>query len=251
MRRVVLIGLLLVLASCSFSTPLSTQIPAEPTPLPKQLTFILADPTQAIDQTMVDMSCDVFKRRLDRQKHLVFTVNCTPDMIEVGLSANADEQEIASLLTATGSIEFIDPKGEYLEEGTPICTTTYRVLRKTPGFAGESCETIYQTIAKDSQLLRDTVSLTTDQTGRPAVGFVFDGEGARALEVFTAANIGKPMSIVVDQRVLSSPMINGTLPGEGIITFGSSSQAEQEKEAALLLDVLKSGSLPIAWQVQK
>ncbi len=240
MRRVALIGLLFLLASCSFSRS-----------LPKKLTFVPADPTASFAPETVESSCGVFKKRLASQTGVDFAVDCRGDTIEVALAENADEQAIANLLIATGSVEFIDPKGEYLEEGTAVCTTTYRVLPKTPTFAGESCQTIYQTIVGDSQLRRDSLKVTTDEADNPALAFAFDEQGASAIEAFTAANIGKPMSIVVDQRVLSSPMIQGTLPGEGVITFGTGSKAEQEQQAQQLLSALESGPLPMGWELQQ
>ncbi len=199
------------------------------------------------------------------------------DSIIVELPGIKNAAEASAALEGAGNLEFIDPRGEFLAEGTPVCTTetprypaepisaqtsigpngepitTTNVLSPTsdvPVAAPETqpdrtCDNPYLTIAKGAELDTNLVSLTSDQTGRPAVGFVFNGESASSIASFTAQNIGRPMSIVVDNRVISSPQINGSLPGEGIITFGDSSRTQQESEARVLLNQLKYGALPI------
>ncbi|MBP8251356.1 MAG: protein translocase subunit SecD [Herpetosiphon sp.] len=110
------------------------------------------------------------------------------------------------------------------------------------------CTDPFTTIAKGTDLDTGVIALSTDQAGRPAVFFKFNAgsESASQIATFTAQNIGKPMSIVVDNRVISSPQINGSLPGEGIITMGGNqSRATQESQAKVLLNQLKYGALPV------
>ena len=78
-----------------------------------------------------------------------------------------------------------------------------------------------------------------DQNNRPAVSFTLNNEGGRKFGAFTAANIGRNLAIVLDNRVFSAPRIDGQIFDEGQI-YGSFTQ----QEAADLSLVLRSGALP-------
>ncbi len=79
-----------------------------------------------------------------------------------------------------------------------------------------------------------------DQDGRPAVSFRFDPTGARAFGDYTAANIGKPFAIVLDNEVISAPVIQSHIAGgSGIITGNFSVEASTE-----LAVLLRAGALP-------
>ena len=69
-------------------------------------------------------------------------------------------------------------------------------------------------------------SVDADQSGRPAIGFRFDGAGARRFGEATSANIGKPFAIILDGKVISAPRINSAITnGSGIIEGQFSIQA--------------------------
>ena len=58
-----------------------------------------------------------------------------------------------------------------------------------------------------------------DQNGRPAVTFRFNPSGGAAFGAYTAENIGKPFAIVLDNQVISAPVIQAHIAGgSGIIT---------------------------------
>lgn len=79
-----------------------------------------------------------------------------------------------------------------------------------------------------------------DQNGRPAVSFRFNPAGARAFGDYTAKNIGRPFAIVLDNEVISAPVIQSHIPGgSGIITGQFS--VEDSTELAVLL---RAGALP-------
>lgn len=79
-----------------------------------------------------------------------------------------------------------------------------------------------------------------DQNSRPAVSFRFNVSGARRFGDYTAANIGQPFAIVLDDEVISAPVIQSHIPGgSGIIT--GSFTVEQSTQLAILL---RAGALP-------
>ena len=75
--------------------------------------------------------------------------------------------------------------------------------------------------------------------GEPVIGFSLTPEGAPKFGELTANNLRKQLAIVLDNRVVSAPVINSRIDGEGVIE-GSFTQ----QQAADLALVLRSGSLP-------
>ena len=79
-----------------------------------------------------------------------------------------------------------------------------------------------------------------DQNGRPAVNFRFNTSGARKFGDYTRDNIGSPFAIVLDDEVISAPVIQSHIPGgSGIITGRFT--VEDSTELAVLL---RAGALP-------
>ncbi|MCU0286038.1 MAG: protein translocase subunit SecD [Acidobacteria bacterium] len=81
--------------------------------------------------------------------------------------------------------------------------------------------------------------LSRDEYGAPAVSFSLNAQGAKRFQTFTAANIGKKLAIVLDDRIISDPVVNAVISYDGIIQGRFSSE-----EASDLALKLRSGSLP-------
>ncbi|OCX63082.1 protein-export membrane protein SecD [Thioclava sp. SK-1] len=80
----------------------------------------------------------------------------------------------------------------------------------------------------------------TDTNGRAAVSFRFNTTGARQFGDYTAAHIGEPFAIVLDNQVISAPVIQSHIAGgSGIITGDFTVQ-----EATDLALLLRAGALP-------
>ncbi len=79
-----------------------------------------------------------------------------------------------------------------------------------------------------------------DQNNRPAVNFRFNPAGGRAFGEYTAANIGQPFAIVLDNEVISAPVIQSHIPGGSGIITGRFTVEESTRLAVLL----RSGALP-------
>ena len=78
------------------------------------------------------------------------------------------------------------------------------------------------------------------QTGAPEVNFRFDSIGAKKFGEVTRANVGRPFAIVLDDKVISAPVIQtAILGGAGRITGSFSVQ-----EANDLAILLRAGALP-------
>ncbi|MBT3139953.1 protein translocase subunit SecD [Phaeobacter gallaeciensis] len=79
-----------------------------------------------------------------------------------------------------------------------------------------------------------------DQNGRPAVNFRFNTSGARKFGDYTLENIGSPFAIVLDDEVVSAPVIQSHIPGGSGIITGNFTVEESTNLAVLL----RAGALP-------
>ncbi len=168
--------------------------------------------------------------------------------IIVELPGVANPEQAIETLRGTGRLEFIDSQGQYLADGTIVRTSG---SPNPPQLAESDTVTdvtslgpIYQSITDGADLDTSAVQPTFSQGGalgsRPAVAFAFRGESARRLASFTAANVGRPMCIVLDNVVVSCPVINAALTdGSGIIEV--STEADRNR----IFNQLKYGALPV------
>jgi preprotein translocase subunit SecD len=78
------------------------------------------------------------------------------------------------------------------------------------------------------------------QTGSPEVNFRFDSVGAKKFGEVTRANVGRPFAIVLDDKVISAPVIQtAILGGAGRITGSFTVQGAND-----LAILLRAGALP-------
>jgi len=80
-----------------------------------------------------------------------------------------------------------------------------------------------------------------DQTNRIVVALEFSDEGAKKFAALTARNIGKPISIVLDNQVLTSPIVEEVITGGKAVITGNRTMEEAQNLAILL----RSGALPV------
>jgi protein-export membrane protein SecD len=81
--------------------------------------------------------------------------------------------------------------------------------------------------------------------GDRAVDFEFNSKGAAAFARVTRENIGKPFAIVLDNKVISAPVIRSEIPGGRGQIAGNFSLDEVNRLALLL----RSGALPAALSI--
>lgn len=86
---------------------------------------------------------------------------------------------------------------------------------------------------------------TTDPTEGNVVQFTLNNEGARRFKSETGKHVGDNMAIVLDDRVVTAPVLNSAIGRNGQITLGGGSlQAAQD-----LALVLRAGALPVPLKV--
>lgn len=193
----------------------------------------------------VSQSIEVVRRRLDSTgtKEISITRQGA-ERIVVQAPGQSDPAELERLVGQTAQLTFqmvdvensiqeamagaVPPGSELLtdDQGTP-----YLVKRRI--------------LVSGENLTKAEV--TTDQNGQTAIGFRFDGSGARRFGEATAANIGKPFAIILDGKVISAPTIRSAITGGTGVIEGSFTIAQ----ASEMVNLLNGGALPAPLKVEE
>lgn len=89
-------------------------------------------------------------------------------------------------------------------------------------------------------MLVDAHTVFDQQTGEPVVAFRFNNAGARKFADITSENVGKPFAIVLDNKVITAPVIRSPIIGGSGIISGNFT-VESANDLSLLL---RAGALP-------
>jgi preprotein translocase subunit SecD len=84
-----------------------------------------------------------------------------------------------------------------------------------------------------------TARVQKGKLGEPVIGFSMTPDGARKFGELTGNNVNRKLAIVLDNKVVSAPVINSRIDDSGVIEGRFSQQ-----QAADLALILRSGSLP-------
>lgn len=221
---------------------------------------VLLRAAEPVERSVMQTAAGVIERRINGLGVAESVVQLSGnDRIIVEIPGIDNPEQAIETLRGTGKLEFIDTRGEFLAPGTIVRTTGSPnpvALRPTATVTGTEEITptvpespIYESITDGKDL--DLNSVQPPQiagqslTNQFAVPFAFTGESARRLEQFTAANIQRPMCIVLDNQVFSCPVVQAALVGgRGEITTSTRQDAEQ------IYTQLKYGALPVPLQVE-
>lgn len=194
---------------------------------------------QATDGRTMQQSLEIIRRRIDEVGTREPTIQRQgEDRILIQVPGIGSASELKSLIGTTAQLTFnaVAPNGRTTDAGAqpgprqvilPSMDEDglYYIVEQTPVVSGEELV--------DAQP-------SFDQNGQPAVSFRFDTTGARKFGDYTAANIGMPFAIVLDNEVISAPVIQAHIAGgSGIITGNFS--VEESTQLAVLL---RAGALP-------
>ena len=173
--------------------------------------------------------------------------------ISVELPGIDNPEEAVALLKETGLLEFVDLGNSPLPPGTSVLTdkntgemANVNVLAERAD-AGEEIElgdVIFETIMTGADLRSANVG--RDQvTSAFQINFTLTEDGTDVFGEHTANHIGSHMAIVLDGKVISSPVIRDAIPsGNGVI----SGDFDSESANKLALQ-LRYGSLPVPLSV--
>lgn len=186
----------------------------------------------------VDQSIDIVRRRIDELGTKEPQIQRQGiDRIVIQLPGVQDPSEIKALLGKTAKMTFhlvdeeTSPQAAQMGKLSPdsmLMTgeeTGYIVLKRSVVVGGESLQDARQSF---------------DENGGVAVSFSFKKAGAKKFAKATSENVGRRLAIVLDNKVISAPVINTPITGgSGVITGRFDVQSAND-----LALMLRSGALP-------
>lgn len=106
-------------------------------------------------------------------------------------------------------------------------------------------ELLYEDVALGGESLVDSQPSFDSQRGIPVVSFKFDTRGAVTFGQITGANVGKRFAIVLDNQVITAPVIQQAISGGSGQISGSFTTASANDLAVLL----RAGALPASLDI--
>ncbi|TCM84733.1 protein translocase subunit SecD [Rhodovulum steppense] len=192
---------------------------------------------QATDNRTIQQSLEIVRRRVDEVGTREPTIQRQgTDRILIQVPGIGSAEELKALIGTTARLTFhpvvsrTDNPNDAPGAGNVIYPSmddagVYYILERTPVVSGEELT--------DAQP-------GFDQNGLPSVTFRFNPAGARKFGRYTQENVGSPFAIVLDEEVISAPVIReAILGGSGQIT--GNFNVEESTQLAILL---RAGALP-------
>jgi len=206
--------------------------------------------TETRRRQAVEQSIEIIRRRIDETGTKEPTIQREgQDRILVQLPGVDNPQRIKELLGKTAKLTF-----QLVDQG--ITVEDARRGRLPPGDeilpsvdegrgrgGGAGSYVVRKRVMVGGDTLTDAQA--TFQNNEPVVSFKFDSIGGKKFGDATRENVGKPFAIVLDNKVISAPVIREPiLGGSGIIS--GSFTVQSASDLALLL---RAGALPAPIQI--
>ena len=182
-------------------------------------------------------SIEIVRRRIDETGVLDPQITRQgEDRIVVQLPGVEDPNRIKELLGKTARMTFrlLDESANIA--GPPPPGVDFLPTEGQPNVK----EPVRRRVEVDGADLTDARPGQDPQTGRWVVNFTFDSNGARRFGDVTSANVGRRFAIVLDEKVISAPVIQTPITGgRGQISGNFTASTAQD-----LAVLLRAGALP-------
>ena len=195
----------------------------------------------SITKSTMQQAIEIVRRRIDEsgtKEPLIQQQG--KDRILVQLPGIDDPDRIKRLLGKTAKLTFRFTHPEMTTETLSLSSLTppgYILLNEQKD--KNKFYMIQKKVMVSGEELTDAKA-AFDQDGNPAVMFTLTTSGGKKFGRITGKNIGRPFAIILDNRVISAPIIQGQIFSNGQITWNFSVQ-----EANDLALVLRAGALPV------
>lgn len=234
-----LMGIGVALSACDNTQPSSSSTHATGVPL-QRLTFAIAPlpGADAVTQSQLDDTVSIIQKRLD----VMQVGSATPEVegkgtLVVTVPADARLDELISILTQRGFIEFLSTSSNPPEIGVYIMTEPGSPAPEASPH--DKSGAIYTVVisSDDIEIGSATVNI---QAGRPDLQINLNSVGKKKLADYTRGSSGSFMPVTLDKIVLFSPMIHGEIASGSLGIAGL-----QEVELKKTLSAANSGVLPV------
>jgi protein-export membrane protein SecD len=208
-------------------------------------TLTMTEPYQRQMQTqIVSQSIEVVRRRIDELGTREPTIQQQgTERILVQVPGLKDPQQLKTILSTTAKMTF------------RLVDTTSNLQNALQGRVPADDELLYEDgptgqpavpylvqrrVMVSGDRLRNASAGFDPRSGQPVVNFAFDTRGATDFGNVTKANVGRPFAIVLDDKVISAPVIREPIiGGQGQISGNFTLQTAND-----LAVLLNAGALP-------
>ena len=196
-------------------------------------------------EQVIGQSLEIVNRRVNEtgtKEPIVQRQGTSRVLLQVpGLS---DPEHLKSLLGRTAKMTFhlVDTTVPAADLERNIAPPGTRIVpNDQKGKDGRSVRyALFSRVEISGDMLTDAHASYDDQTGEPIVLFRLNSTGARRFSEGTTQNVGKPFAIVLDNKVITAPVIRSPImAGSGYISGNFTT--ESANDLALLL---RAGALP-------
>ena len=189
--------------------------------------------------SIVAQSMEVIRNRIDQVGTTEPTIQRQgQDRIMVQVPGFEDSTRLKELISRTARLTFhlVHPSMTAAQAEAQGIPAGYMVLPSDDG----GNELLNENIEVGGESLTNAQPGFDQQTGQSVVSFQFDTRGAVLFGQITSANVGKRFAIVLDNRVITAPVINQPIPG-GSGQISGSFNPQTANDLAVLL---RAGALP-------
>ncbi|MDA1132685.1 MAG: protein translocase subunit SecD [Proteobacteria bacterium] len=194
----------------------------------------------------VQQSIEVVRRRIDETGTREPSIQRQgDDRILVQLPGVDDPDRIKRLLGQTAKLTFqmVDPDTSLADAVAGRLPPGSIVLPSANEVGADGTPLRYVLRARaiiTGEMLTDSQATFDGQTGQPVVSLRFDATGARRFGEVTSENVGRRFAIVLDNEVISAPVIREAILG-GVGQISGSFTVQAANDLAVLL---RAGALP-------
>lgn len=195
----------------------------------------------ALKAKAVEQSIEIVRRRIDELGTKEPSIQRQgSDRIVLQLPGVQNPAEVKALLGKTAKMTF-----HLVDEETTIQDAQRgKIPADSMLMTGDEYLVLKRAVVVGGGNLTDA-SVGYGERGEPVVKFSFDGSGAKAFAKATRENVNRRLAIVLDDEIISAPVINGPITGgEGVITGNFTLES-----AGNLAMMLRAGALPAPLEV--
>jgi protein-export membrane protein SecD len=200
-----------------------------------------AQATETRRSQAVDQSIEIIRRRVDETGTKEPQIQRQGrDRILVQLPGIDNPEHVKALLGRTAKLTFqlVDTGVTVEDARRGRLPPGDEILPAQDGHSGVGAYVVHKRVMVGGDTLTD--ARVEFQNNEPVVAFTFDSVGAKRFGEATRENVGKPFAIVLDNKVISAPVIREPiLGGRGVIS--GSFTVQSASDLALLL---RAGALP-------
>lgn len=202
------------------------------------VTVSLTEPAiRAMDDRTMAQSLEIMRRRIDETGTREPTIQRQGEnRILIQVPGIGSAEELLSIIGTTAKLTFHLVEG--VESSADARPGPGKIL--VPDADGGSWYVLARRALISGDRLTDAQPGFDSRSGEPVVNFQFDVAGARKFGEVTAANVGRPFAIVLDDEVITAPRINEPITG-GRGQISGSFSVESATELSILL---RAGALP-------